>query len=192
MVGKLLNNLEQEIKDLNHFLILLCDKKSEYYDIMLNITNNESIIPELISEISISYLSNKEKIEDVIKSGWIKFFFIRTVLNQIKSSTSPLYKYRNIKNNEFIDTFNEILIEEDLIEEKKQTEQRYLQIDRGYVRVKKTYFEEYIFQEYFKHGKTYREIAKEMEVSHSLVYLHLKELLKKIKNKITELENDLK
>lgn len=178
----------EEIKNLDHLLITICDKKSDYYDIMLNITNNESIIPELISEISISYLSNREKIEDVIKAGWIKFFFIRTVLNQIKSSTSPLYKYRHIQNNEFIESFNELLIEEDQIEQKKQIEERYLQIDRGYVRVKKTYFEEYIFQEYFKHGKTYREIGKEMNVSHSLVYIHLKELLNKIKNKINQIK----
>lgn len=181
--------MEEEIKDLNHFLILLCNKKSDYYQIMLNITNNEEIIPELISEISVSYLSNKERIEEIIKTGWIRYFFIRTVLNQIKSSTSPLYKYRHIQNNEFIDTFNDSLIQEDQIEQKNQIEQRYLQIDRGYVRVKKTYFEEYIFQEYFKHGKTYREIGKEMGVSHSLVYVNLKQLLAKIKNKIDELEN---
>jgi len=179
--------LDQEPQNLNELLILLCKKDSEYYQIMLNITNNTEIIPELISEISVSYLSNKEKVDEIIQAGWIKYFFIRTVLNQIKSSTSPLYKYRHIKNNEFIESFSELLIEEDIIEEKKQIEERYLQIDRAYVRVKKTYFEEYIYQEYFKKGKTYREIGKEMGVSHSLVYVNLKQTLQKIKIKIEEL-----
>lgn len=156
---------------------------------MLNITNNTEIIPELISEISVSYLSNREKVDEIIQAGWVKYFFIRTVLNQIKSSTSPLYKYRKILNNEFIESFNDVLVDENIIEEKKQIEERYLQIDRAYVRVKKTYFEEYIFQEYFKKGKTYREIGKEMGVSHSLVYVNLKQTLQKIKNKIIDLEN---
>lgn len=179
--------MDQEPQNLNELLILLCKKDSEYYQIMLNITNNTEIIPELISEISVSYLSNREKVDEIIQAGWVKYFFIRTVLNQIKSSTSPLYKYRKILNNEFIDSFNDVLVDEDIIEEKKQIEERYLQIDRAYVRVKKTYFEEYIYQEYFKKGKTYREIGKEMGVSHSLVYVNLKQTLQKIKLKIEEL-----
>ncbi|NBW12731.1 MAG: sigma-70 family RNA polymerase sigma factor [Caulobacteraceae bacterium] len=179
--------MNEDIKDINDLLCIICNKKSDYYQIMLNITNDESIIPELISEIAVSYLSNTDKINSVIQSGWIKFFFIRTVLNQIKSSTSPLYKYRNIQNNEFIDNFLNLYDSEDTIEEKKTIEQRYIQIDKGYVRVPKTYFEEYIFQEYFKKGKTYREIAKDMNVSHSLVFIHLKDLLKKIRKKIDEL-----
>ncbi len=180
----------EEFKDVDEFLITICDEKSSYYEIMLNITNKKEIIPELISEISVSYLSNRERINEIIEAGWIKYFFIRTIVNQVKSSTSPLYKYRHISNNEFIDDFNEQLIDDDVIEEKKLKEERYLQLDRAYVRVPKTYFEEYIFQEYFKHGKTYREIALEMDVSHSLVYVYLKDLLKKIKIKIDELESN--
>jgi len=181
--------LEKEPKNLNELLIQLCNKKSPYYEIMLNITNNPSIIPELISEISVSYLSNKDKIEEIIQAGWIKYFFIRTVVNQIKSSTSPLYKYRKLQNNEFLDTLNDQLIDEDTIEDKKEIERKYIQIDMAYVSVRKTYFEEYIFQEYFISGKTYRKISEEMGVSHSLVYLNLKETLKKIKTKIDQIEH---
>lgn len=167
---------------LNEFLESLFDKNGEYYQIMLNITQNEEIIPELISEISISYLENRENIENVIQQGYIKYFFIRTILNQLKSTTSPYHKNCRIKDK--LQSLNLSVIDENSIEEKELKELQYLQIDYAYSRVPKTYFQTYIFQEYFDKKKTFREIAKDMGISHSLVFINLKKILEEMKSKI--------
>jgi len=164
---------------LNQFLESLLDKDSEYYQIMLNIVLNEDLIPPLVSEISISYLENRERIESIIEQGYIKYFFIRTILNQIKSNTSPFHKNNRITKDEIPSNIN--IIDEDTTEEKENLELQYLLIDYSYVRVPKTYFGEYIFQQYFYHQKTYRQIAEEMGISHSLVFVNLKKILDQMK-----------
>lgn len=165
---------------LNQFLESLLDKNSEYYQIMLNIVQNEDLIPPLVSEISISYLENRDKIESIIEQGYIKYFFIRTILNQIKSNTSPFHKNNRITKDEFPSNVN--IIDEDTTEEKENLELQYLLIDYSYVRVPKTYFGEYIFTQYFHHNRTYRDIAEEMGISHSLVFVNLKKILTQMKN----------
>lgn len=167
---------------LNKFLETLLDKNGEYYQIMLNITQNEDLIPPLVSEISISYLENREKIENIIVQGYIKYFFIRTVLNQIKSSTSPFHKNNRTIKDEFPDFIS--IEDKNEIEEKEDIELKYLQIDYSYSRVPKTYFQHYIFDEYFYKNKTYREIALDMGISHSLVFVNLKKILDQMKKKI--------
>lgn len=167
---------------LNSFLESLLDKDGEYYQIMLNITQNEDLIPPLVSEISLSYLENKEKIENIILQGYIKYFFIRTVLNQIKSNTSPFHKNNRTTKDEFPDFIS--IEDTDEIEDKEDIELKYLQIDYAYTRVTKSYFQEYIFNEYFYKEKTYREIAEEMDISHSLVFVNLKKILEEMRKKI--------
>jgi DNA-directed RNA polymerase specialized sigma subunit len=167
---------------LNEFLESLFDKNGEYYQIMLNITQNEEIIPELVSEISISYLENRENIENVIKQGYIKYFFIRTILNQLKSNTSPFHKNCRIKDN--IYSLELSIVDENTIEEKELKELQFLQIDYAYSRVSKTYFQDFIFQEYFTKQKTFRQIAEEMGISHSLVFVNLKKILGDMRKKI--------
>jgi hypothetical protein len=167
---------------LNKFLESLLDVDSEYYQIMLNIVQNENLIPPLVSEISLSYLENREQIESVIEQGYIKYFFIRTILNQVKSSTSPFHKNNRIVKEEFPSNIN--IIDENDIELKEEKELKYLLLDYAYVRVPKTYFQTYIFQEYFNKHKTYREIALDMGISHSLVFVNLKKILDEMKKKI--------
>ena len=62
---------------INDILIEITKRGSIYDDIMNNLlTPRIDLKPELISEISISFLENKEKIEKVYEMGYFKYYFI--------------------------------------------------------------------------------------------------------------------
>jgi hypothetical protein len=122
------------------------------------ITPNFHLIPELISELSIGFLENEQKVNDVIEAGWFKYYFIRSCVNQIKSSTSGFHKNTRIKEFQYIENIE--IIDESDIEIKQNKEEKYLIIDRIYTTIPKTYFQEYLWHEYFLKGKTHRQIGK--------------------------------
>jgi hypothetical protein len=144
------------------------------------------LIPELISELAIGFLENEEKVNEVIKQGWFKYYFIRSCVNQIKSSTSGFHKNTRIKDFQYIENIEIIDISE--IELKMIKEEKYLVIDKIYTTIPKTYFQEYLWHEYFLKGKTHRQIGKENNISHCLSFHEIKkikdQIIKKLPNTI--------
>jgi hypothetical protein len=69
---------------------------------------------------------------------------------------------------------------------KIQKEEKFIQIDRAYTKIPKTYFQEMVWHEYYTKGKTHRQIAKELNISHCLSFVEIKkikeEVIKKINN----------
>jgi hypothetical protein len=146
------------------------------------ITPNFHLIPELISELSIGFLENEEKVNDVIAAGWFKYYFIRSCVNQIKSSTSGFHKNTRIKEFQYIENIE--IVDDSDIEVKQIKEEKYLIIDRIYTTIPKTYFQEYLWHEYFLKGKTHRQIGKENNISHCLSFHEIKKIKDEIIKKI--------
>lgn len=164
---------------LKKILVEIATPSSIYDEIMRNIiTPNFHLIPELISELSISFLENEEKINGIIEQGWFKYYFIRACVNQVHSSTSGFHKNTRIQDKLFIDNFD--LIDNDDIELKTEKELKLLKIDKTYTKIPKTYFQEFLWQEYYTKGKTHRQIAKENGISHCLSYHEIKKVRDKI------------
>jgi hypothetical protein len=132
----------------------------------------------LISEIAISFLENEKKVDEVIKQGYFLYYFIRTVKNNVHSNTSPFYKNTVIRDHIYYDNLE--IIDEDEIDYKSEREVKYLQIDKAYTKIPKTYFQEFVWQEYYSKGKTYRQIAKENDnvFSHCLVFHEVSKIKK--------------
>jgi hypothetical protein len=168
---------------LNNILKEIATPSSIYYEIMMNIiTPNYHLIPELISEISIGFLTNQKSVNKSIEEGWFKYYFIRTCTNQIKSSTSGFHKNTRIKDFQFIDNLE--IIDDNEIELKEDKEEKFKLIDKIYTTIPKTYFQEYLWHEYFLKGKTHRQIGKENDISHCLSFHEIKKIKTEIINKI--------
>jgi hypothetical protein len=166
---------------IRQLLIEIATPNSLYDEIIDNIiTPNFHLKPELLSEISISFLENEKKVNEVIRQGYFTYYFIRTIKNNVHSNTSPFAKNVRIKDNIYYDNI-EILDDSD-IELKEEKELKLQRIDRAYTKIPKTYFQEFIWAEYFTFGKTYRQIAKENEgsFSHCLAFHEVAKIKKKL------------
>jgi hypothetical protein len=162
---------------------------SIYDEVLTNILHpNLHLKPELISELAISFLENENKVNEVIKANYFLYYFIRAAKNNVASNTSPFHKNVRIKDNMFIDNIDL----EDLtdIELKLEKEEKYKLIDRNYVKIKKTHFQDVLWTQYFIEGKTHRQIGKEQQISHCLSFHEIRkikeELLEKIKSDLTK------
>ena len=116
----------------------------------------------------------------VIEQNYFLYYFIRTVKNQIHSKTSGFYKNTRIKEHIPIDNIQ--FIDESDLEQKKQIEELYQLIYKSYIKIPKTYFQEYLWHEYYTLNKTHRQIGSENDISHCLSFHEIK----KIKEKLIE------
>jgi len=172
---------------INEILEEICRSGSIYDEIINNlITPRFDLKLELISEIAISFCENGEKIEKIYKDGYFKYYFIMTVKNQIHSSTSPFHKNVRISDNEYIDNY-EYIEYEDEIEFKTIHEENINLIEEAFLNVKKTWFQEVLYNEYFYKNKTYKQIANEYQINQTTIWLNVKQVRDKmeeyIKNK---------
>ena len=159
---------------------------SIYDEILENILRpNLHLKPELISELAISFLENQTKVNKVIEDGWFIYYFIRAVSNNVKSNTSPFYKNNIVRDHIFYENIE--IIDEDDIQQKIEKEEKYQLIDKIYTKIPKTYFQEFVFHEYYTKGKTYREIANENgnNFSYCLVFHEVKKIKDQLKNSLT-------
>lgn len=157
-------------------------KNSIYDEIIDNIIRpNFHLKPELLSELSISFLENEKKLNDVISKGYFLYYFIRAVKNNVHSNTSPFYKNTIIRDHIYYD--NVEVIDDTDIDFKIEKEEKLQRIDRAYTKIPKTYFQEFLWHEYYTKGKTHRQIAKENEntFSHCLVFHEIKKIREQVK-----------
>lgn len=158
-------------------------KKGSIYDEIINniIQPNFHLKPELISELAISFLQNRKKVQEAIDKNYFIYYFIRACKSQVHSNTSGFHKNTRIK--DYNQDFNYEIIDESDIELKKEKEAKFIAIDKVYTTIPKTYFQEWLFHEYFTFNKTFRQIAKENEISHTLVFHEVTKIKKEIQRK---------
>jgi len=173
--------------NIRQILEQIATKGSIYDEILTNLLSpNIHLKPELISELSISFLENEDKVNEVIRANYFIYYFIRAAKNNIASNTSPFHKNVRIQDHMFIDNID---IEDFTdIELKIEKEQKYQLIDRNYTKIKKTHFQDLIWTQYFIENKTHRQIAKELEISHCLSWHEIKNLKDKL---IENIKSDL-
>ena len=166
--------------NINQILTEIVTKGSIYDEIINNIISPRlDLKPELISELSISFLENKDKIEKVYEMGYFKYYFINSVKNQVHSKTSPFHKNIRIKDYDYIQDYIDLPSDDD-IQEKILFEERLDLVNEIYKSTNKTWFEDRMWEEYFVNNKTYRQIEKEYGIDHCLIFHNVK----KVKNKI--------
>lgn len=169
---------------INDILIEITTKGSIYDEIINNLLSPRlNLKPELISEISLSFLENREKIEKVYEMGYFKYYFINTVRNQVHSNTSPFHKNIRIKDYDYIQDYVDISDDTD-IQDKILFEERLDKINKIYKTTSKTWFEDRMWEEYFVNGKTYRQIEKEYGLDHCLVFHNVKKVKQKIQKQL--------
>ena len=171
--------------NVRQILTQIATKGSIYDEVIDNlITPNFHLKPELISELSISFLENEKKVDEVIKQGYFLYYFIRASKNQVHSNTSSFHKNVRIQDNVFIDNLDI----EDLtdIELKEEKEEKYKLIDKNFVKIQKTHFQNHLWIQYFHEGKTHRQIAGDMNISHCLSWHEIKKVEKELVKKIKE------
>lgn len=178
------NNKQQS---LNEILEELYNTESEYNQII-----DKLIAPhfhykdDLLQEICLSYLSNKNKVQKAIDEGYFKYYFIMTVKNNVHSSTSPFHK--NIRLNNKVQVEQDVQIEEIIdeygMEYKLEMDEKYEQAKQLRKNVKMNYFESEMMRLYFDENMTYRAIAEEYDINHTLVFLTVQNVLERIKKQI--------
>lgn len=169
---------------INDILVEMTTRGSIYDEIMNNLLNPRTDLkPELISELSISFLENGEKIEQIYNQGYFKYYFINCVKNQVHSNTSSFHKNIRIQDTEIFDNYLEMGDDTDL-EDKIEVEEKLNQIQEIYNITKKSWFEDKMWEEYFVNNKTYRQIEKEYGLDHCLVFHNVKKIKQKIQKQL--------
>jgi hypothetical protein len=183
--------------NLDIFLKELCEEGS-MWDLIINniIAKGESKLSDgtiklkraLVSEIAISYLERKNKINSMIGKPDFKYYFIQTVINQVKSSSSPLYKnYRKTladSGEEFDFTALDIPDENDR-DKKIDFELKINDIKNKLLKIKISWFEGQMFKLYYEDGLTYRQIEKEWGINFLTAY----SAVKRVKEKLIKLND---
>ena len=168
---------------INDILIQITTPNSIYDEIINNLIQPRfDLKPELISEISISFLENRVKVEEAYEKGYFKYYFINTVKNQIHSNTSSFHKNIRIQDNEYFENY-EYIEDDTTIDDKIEFEERLNLINKMYKETKKTWFEATLWDEYFIKNKTYREIGNEYSINHCLVFHNVSKIKKQIQKK---------
>ena len=84
---------------LDNILKEISSRGTIYDEIINNIIQpNFHLKPELISEIALSFLENREKIEMVIEQNYFLYYFIRTVKNQYIPKQVVFIRIHELKN----------------------------------------------------------------------------------------------
>lgn len=165
------------------------NKNSEYSQII-----DKLIAPhfhyknDLLGEIAISYLTNKEKVQKAIDNNYFKYYFIMTVKNQVHSSTSLFHK--NIRLSDKIQAEEDIQLEDVIdqhsLEYKIEMDDRYNITQQLKNNTKMTYFESEMMRLYFDEEKTYRAIAEEYGINHTLIFKTIQNVVYRLKKQIDQ------
>ena len=179
---------------IDNILKQIATEGSIYDEIMDNIlssTRNYTLDKksELISEIAISMLSNQANVLKQYESNTFKYWFIRVVSNQVKSTTSPFYKNaRETITSKFgTEDFNFNMYDEeedDSIEQLQLIENRMKLIQQVRKEINCTWFEAEVFKLYYDEGYTYRRIEEEFGIDHCLAWNSVKKVRERLKKAI--------
>lgn len=183
---------------------------SLWESIMLkNLAPNYHLKDALLSEISYHWLTSETQSKNVVKywkSGDFKFYFIRTLLNQIRSSNSTFHKNNrtsnnysfvidNLNRNSGLDDSNEYTVCEDFIIENdnelktsKEESKKLDIIDSELKNIKDvSWFEEQLFREYYyNENMSYRKLSKKYNINHTRIFQAVSVVKKQIKKQIQE------
>ncbi len=188
----MINNKQPKAKDkqtVSNIINEIATKGSIYNEIIDNlIAPHLHYKNDLLSIITIDYLNNATSVAKAINKGYFKYYFIMTVKNQVHSKTSKFYKevkLTSFKVEEFMEEFIDV---EDLfgMEYKMEQEDKMNIVKQIRKTTKISYFESECIRLYFDEGMTYRAIAKEYEVNHTLIFHVIKTVVATYKEQLNK------
>lgn len=171
------------------------DPKSIYYEAVDNIlTYNVSKEMRycLMSEVYLAILEKgEEEINIMLEAGWFKYWFIRVLMNQVKSSSSPYYKnciktiasvelepYMEYKYNNIYD-YNDTEYFDDMKESVKNARDL----------IKCNWFDAEVFRMYYDEKMSFRDIERETGIDHVLAWNSINKNKKKLKEAALKIFN---
>jgi len=82
---------------------------AELHQIVKNITKNNELCDELYHYcLTVLLEYDKDKMDEIVKRGHVKYFFVTVVMNQWNSTTSPFYKQYRKQNIEYVEEYQDI------------------------------------------------------------------------------------
>jgi len=182
---------------INHILEEICKVGSLYDEIIDTIiysdTNKQEDKYALLSEIANYWLQSPDNVIKAWDNKYFKYYFIRTVQNQVHSNTSAYHKNHRVKDKITWDRFNDCddcdsLLESSIIdlddggmEKKILAEIRLNDVERSINLGQLTWVEGQLFKEYYYEDKTYRQIEEEYGIDHVSAWKIVKSATKKVK-----------
>ncbi len=181
---------------INKILEEIC-KPGSIYDIILekNLSTNNHLKPELISELAISFLEKPEEIIKSYKEGWFRYKFSRAVTNQIQSKTSPFHRQVRMTLNDRlksdkspIEWLDNILVDETYEQSELADYVEYINQKKrkAIAETKMTWYESEIVKMYFEQGYSTRQIEKIDGIDHVSVWKTIKAYKNKVKKNYDE------
>lgn len=174
-----------ELRSVNDIMEAMCDPKHEFNIILNNISNGcKQTTGALISEIAISFLNRKDKINSLLSIGYeqFKYYFIATATRQLTGNRTG-YKKVNVFYDSYLTDFSQIEIDddsEDVIKEKIEFEEKLQLIDEVKRTTEINFFEAEMFRLKYKNGWSYRQIEREYGISYQAAYQAVKVVKEKI------------
>ena len=146
---------------------------------------------ELISELAEAWLLNPKSAENAYEQGFFKYFFLRSVVNQVNSNKSRFYK-----NNIHLDNYTNMYdtldnIGDEVNDDKEIKEIKYTQIESALKNIKISWFESQMFNEYYSKKCTYRELEDIYGISYSIIFKTVNDVKKKIRKYIETNNNNV-
>jgi len=164
-----------------------------YLDICVKMTKNDRYKAEELLQATIGYIIdkfNKKKLIAAERGGFLKWYLIRILKNQIWSTTSYFYRENHHRINYDIDVDRSeglaIIDNGHIVFETENSTKEYMKIVNEILKTKKWYQRE-IFNLYFSNpDATFRSIQKETKISHSTIWKIIREISDEIKQTIDE------
>lgn len=176
--------------EINQILNDLTVKGTVYNDIILtNLGPHKHLEGALISELALIILEQQEKVLKSVNEGWFKYWLVKVIQNQIKSSTSPFHKnvretiHTKLKGETIEVDYVEIEDEDDLTDKLIIEEQLNL-IEECREELKVNFFDAEVFKLYYDEGLSYREIERNFDIDHCLAWNSVKKTRTKLKKLI--------
>lgn len=180
------------IDDINIIIEEVCRKDSIYDSIIDNFLVNKKdrqLKNELLSEIAMYWLEKPEKVLKAYNEKYFKYYFIKTIMNQVKSKSSSFHRnVRSITSVEYSAEkaydIQDTDYDEMEIELKIQKEIDIDIIDDALSAIDASWFDKEMFRIYFGNDITYREMETEYDVDHCLAWVSVDKVKKRIKQHI--------
>lgn len=163
---------------INQILEEICNENGQYYSIILKFVQTKSKARELISELAISFIKNKDKVEEEWSKNSFRWWFVACVRNQVQSNTSPYYKNCIIPDKNQGDVFN---FEWEYNEDR---EIKLSKIEDSMLVTNVDWFELHMFRAKFEEGLTYKVIKEKYGVNRGVASNAVKRVIEKIKKNI--------
>ena len=180
--------------NINDIMEDVCRKGSIYNEIIDNILYPRLDLKDaLISEVAIYWLNSPDNVVKAWNEGYFKYYFIMTIKNQVKSSTSAFHKNVRIADHiEYVDNYDESDDTEESINYKYFVENKLDDIENAKKYGGLKWIEVQLFNEYFNCDKTYREIEDDYGIDHCTVWKIVNKAKIKIENYLDDSESETK